>query len=58
MLEPYIIEELKRREAERRLKDEQPRIELPLPPLTQEEPPAGRPRRDDAPDGGVVIIDL
>ena len=58
MLEPYIIEDLKRREAERHLNEQQPRIELPLPPVSSEEPPEPTPEGDDGPEGGVVIIEL
>lgn len=47
MLEPWVIEELKRRER----KPEQPRIPLPPPP-----PPEPRHRPEEKPERGVVII--
>jgi hypothetical protein len=54
MLPPFIIEQIRRREEQDRLRPEQPRLELPL------ERPA--PRAPQAPDEnrdrGVVIIDL
>ena len=55
MLEPYIIEELKRREAERRHQGGRPQLELPIPsPPPQER----RPEPEERPPGGVVIIDI
>ena len=55
MLDAYVIEEIRRRERDKRV-DERPVIELPLPA-----PPPGRtPERrddDDHGDPGVVIID-
>jgi len=56
MLDPWIIEEIRRREEER-LKDEGRRLELPL------EIPAYEDRgdvssNDDAEERGVVVIDL
>jgi hypothetical protein len=59
MLEPYIIEDLKRREAEVRRENDRPQLELPLPdhrPATERRRPEDEP--DERPDGGVIIIDL
>ena len=55
MLEPYIIEELKRRDAERRHDDGRPQLELPVPPPP---PYERRPEPEERPNGGVVIIDI
>jgi hypothetical protein len=55
MLPPFIIEEIRKREAERKRLDEQPRLELPLdrprPAIVSEE-------RDKDNGPGVVIIDV
>ena len=53
MLDAFIIEEIKRREEERR--ERRPRLELPIP-----EPPPHRQNdrsEDEGPQRGVVIID-
>ncbi len=54
MLPPFIIEQIRRREEQERVRHEQPRLEIP------EERPA--PRSPQAPEDkgerGVVIIDL
>ena len=56
MLDAYVIEEIKRRDREKKPRDERPSIELPVPT-----DPSGRPEeppRKDRDDGrGVVIID-
>ena len=57
MLDPWIIEEIKRREEEDRRREDLPaRIELPLhqpgPPRDQVKPPA-----DETPRG-IVVIDF
>lgn len=66
MLPPFIIDQIRRREEEERLRDEQqPRLELPIDAF----PPKPRPEyRDpaegdeaeepDAPERGVIILDL
>jgi hypothetical protein len=55
MLDAFIIEELKRREQERR-RDERPTLRIPLddeiPPETDEEV-----EPDEEEDGSVIIID-
>jgi hypothetical protein len=56
MLNPFIIDQIKRREQEERRRSErQPVIELPVPM-----PTAPRPQSDDEETGerGVFIIDL
>jgi hypothetical protein len=56
MLPPFIIEEIRKREAERKRADDRPRLELPLdrprPVIVSEE----REKESDRP--GVVIIDV
>ncbi|MGF1468773.1 MAG: hypothetical protein ACFCGT_21815 [Sandaracinaceae bacterium] len=53
MLPPFIIEQIRKREEDERRRGESPVLPLHLPdaPIA----PAGD---DDAPDRGVVIIDL
>jgi hypothetical protein len=54
MLDAFIIEEIKRRDEERR-EDRRPRLELPIPEPT---PHRQNDRRDEeGPQRGVVIID-
>lgn len=54
MLNPFIIDQIKKREQDERRRDRQPVIELPVPM-----PAAPRPSAEDEPsDRGVVIIDL
>jgi hypothetical protein len=58
MLDPWIIEEIRRREEEERQERQRPVIELPLdnPPYPV---PQGKP--EDGPEGGergVVIVDF
>ena len=60
MLEPWIIDQIRRREEERR-RGERPQLELPvpdLPPLPENGPgDAGDDEKDDSePTRGVVII--
>jgi hypothetical protein len=59
MLEPWIIEEIRRREEEeKRRRDERPRLELPLSddiwPPRSDSSDGG----EDAPKRGVVIIGM
>ncbi len=58
MLDPWIIEEIRRREDERRREREACRIELPL----HNEAPVDRSKFDrsskDQPKRGVVVIDI
>lgn len=59
MLQPFIIEQIRRREEEarRRKKDaERPRLEISI---DAHEPPTSEPvDRDEAVNRGVVIVDL
>jgi hypothetical protein len=61
MLEPWIIDEIRRREEERRRRD-RPQLELPVPePEWPQEGDLGDvsdPHGDRAPERGVVIIGM
>ncbi|MGB5701776.1 MAG: hypothetical protein WBM48_03080 [Polyangiales bacterium] len=54
MLPGFIIDQIRQREEEERAKQDAPRLQLPIPF------PEGSkaPEREDAPERGVVIIDL
>ena len=54
MLPPFIIEQIRRREEQDRLRHEQPQLEIPV---QQPQPRAPQPAEENA-DRGVVIIDL
>jgi len=62
MLEPWIIDQIRRREEEERRRGEGPRLELPLPerPMAPEDRPQGDAGDDDKDDSetkrGMVII--
>jgi len=58
MLEPWIIEQIRRREEEERRRSERPQLELPVP--LDPRPPARDPDEsdDDEPKRGVVIIGI
>ena len=69
MLEPWIIEQIRRREEEERRRQEQPRLEIPShderwkrerPPGSDEdeEDPDGEKKDRDGGNRGVVIIDM
>ncbi len=60
MLDPWIIEQIRRREEEQRRRDERPQLEVPVRdegwhPSPESEGEDEAPRRDDR---GVVIIDF
>jgi len=61
MLEPWIIDEIRRREEERRRGD-RPQLELPVPDpqWSPEGEPTGNPHHegDRPPERGVVIIGM
>jgi hypothetical protein len=59
MLEPWIINEIRRREEDRRRGD-LPRLEIPLPqPLGPDDGDGGQDRQgDQSPERGVVIIGM
>ncbi len=57
MLPPFIIEQIRRREADerRRREHDRPRVELPVDAYR----PAPEPKRDEeATERGVIILDL
>ena len=58
MLDPWIIEEIRREENERQRREDrsQPVIEMPV----YDMPSAGeaKPTADDTPDRGVIIVDF
>ncbi len=56
MLEPWIIEEIRRREDERNRERDARRIELPLYEERHEDVPSGAEKEE--PSRGVVVIDL
>jgi hypothetical protein len=62
MLEPWIIDEIRRREEERRRRGDRPQLELPVPetPWLPDGDPEGEDggRGDKAPERGVVIIGM
>lgn len=56
MLDAFIIEEIKRREAEREKSDQQrPKLEIPRHETDEDGPPD---RDEDKPQRGVIVIDL
>lgn len=59
MLEPWIIEQIRRREEEERKRNDRPRLEIP-PPAEPWQHPMGEQERDDedTPSRGVTIIDF
>lgn len=59
MLEPWIIDEIRRREEERRRGD-LPRLEIPVPhaPWEDEVDRGRRGQDEDSPERGVVIIGM
>jgi hypothetical protein len=56
MLDAYVIEEIKRRERDKR-SDDRPAIELPLPSPTPRHTPDREGDDEGGGDHGVVIID-
>ncbi len=58
MLEPWIIDEIRRREEERRRGD-RPQLELPVPdPMWPDHEDQNRRDQGDKPERGVVIIGM
>jgi hypothetical protein len=57
MLEPWIIDEIRRREEERRRGD-RPQLELPVPEADWRDVDLDIDRGDKAPERGVVIIGM
>jgi hypothetical protein len=58
MLEPWIIEQIRRREEERRRQEERPVLELPLmeyPPYPMDHDYEDHPEDQESPRGVVII---
>lgn len=64
MLDPWIIEQIRRREEEERRKQERPFLELPVPDVPRwptrndSEDESDRREEEDEPKRGVVIIGM
>lgn len=58
MLDPWIIEEIIRREEESRRQQEQTRVELPLERPHYHESDTSKPTPSEDSERGVVVIDL
>ena len=66
MLEPWIIEQIRRREEEERRRQEQPRLEIPVRddrwkrdrPEDEDEEQDGEKKDREGGNRGVVIIDI
>ena len=57
MLDPWIIEEILKKEQEQRRESERGRIELPIERHRPDDHPAVTPPRDET-ERGVMIIDI
>ena len=58
MLDPWIIEEILRREEEQRRRESERRIELPLEAPRRDDRPAANPAPTPGEERGVVTIDI
>ena len=64
MLEPWIIEQIRRREEEERRRNERPQLEVPVRderwkrPAGDEDKDRDKDKEDEGSDRGVVIIDF
>ena len=62
MLEPWIIEQIRRREEEARRRNERPRLEIPIRDERWKPDPERDEKEedqdDDKPERGVVIIEM
>ena len=58
MLDPWIIEEILRREEEQKLREQERRPEMPLESPRREREPAVAPPTKDREERGVVVIDI
>ena len=55
MLPPFIIEQIRKRESEERVRQEQPALELPLHPM----PPVSVPSNGEEENKrGIIIVEL
>lgn len=59
MLDAFIIEELRRRERDRRQQEERPRLELPLDDgQDRAHPPHRRDEKRDPKDSSIVVFEM
>ena len=58
MLDPWIIEEILKKEEERRREDQRSRVELPVEPYREDRTPSVTPPREQEQERGVMIIDI
>jgi hypothetical protein len=58
MLDPWIIEEILKKEEERRREQERGRVELPVDRYRDSDQPAVTPPREQESERGVMIIDI
>ena len=58
MLDVFIIEELKRREANRKKQDDRPRLELPLTSEEERQRDRDRESEDDESSDSTIIIEM
>ena len=57
MLDPWIIEEILKKENEQRRESERVHVELPLEPYREDDRPRVTPAREES-QRGVMIIDI
>jgi hypothetical protein len=57
MLDPWIIEEILKKEEERRRDEQRNRVELPVEPYREDDRPRVTPAREES-ERGVMIIDI
>lgn len=57
MLDPWIIEEILKKEEERRREQERGRVELPIDTYRDHDKPTVTPPREET-ERGVVVIDI
>jgi hypothetical protein len=54
MLPPFIIEQIRRREEQERVRHEQPQLDIPA----IRPPPHATPTQEEKAERGVIVIDL
>jgi hypothetical protein len=54
MLPPFIIEQIRRREEQERVRPEQPQLDVPV----IRPPPQTTPTQEEKAERGVIVIDL
>lgn len=58
MLPPFIIEQIRRLEEEKRRQQQREQLRIEIPIERHRRPPPDEPRREDHSERGVVILDL